>query len=155
VITEVATIESVTTDEGRPGVTVLLTLLAKVVYRHTSEAALGMRLKEFAALARLRDHGAEAQQALGESMCLDPNNLVLLLNELEAAGLALRRRDPDDRRRHIVEITPAGVAAMARAERSLESVEDEVLVGLTPSERDELRALLARALDGAPATSRL
>jgi DNA-binding MarR family transcriptional regulator len=136
------------TPTGPPGVVVLLTQLARVVYRRTPESVLGMRLKEFVALSLLRDHQAP-QQAIGEAMCLDPNNLVLLLNDLEAAGYARRRRDPVDRRRHIVDITPKGVRALQRAERGLESVEDDVLSALDPDERAELRALLAKALDGA------
>ncbi|HEY1733624.1 MAG TPA: MarR family winged helix-turn-helix transcriptional regulator [Acidimicrobiales bacterium] len=134
---------------GPPGVVVLLTQLARVVYRRTPESVLGMRLKEFVALSLLRDHPAAPQQAMGEAMCLDPNNLVLLLNDLEAAGYARRRRDPVDRRRHIVDITPKGVRALQRAERGLESVEDDVLSALDPGERAALRALLAKALDGA------
>jgi len=137
------------TPAGPPGVVVLLTQLARVVYRRTPESVLGMRLKEFVALSLLRDHRAAPQQAMGEAMCLDPNNLVLLLNDLEAAGYARRRRDPVDRRRHIVDITPKGVRALQRAERGLESVEDDVLSALDPGERAELRALLAKALDGA------
>ena len=73
---------------------------------------------------------------------------MLLLNDLEAAGYARRRRDPVDRRRHIVDITPKGVRALQRAERGLESVEDDVLSALDPGERAALRALLAKALDG-------
>ena len=138
-----------TPGPAQPGVAVLLTQLARVVYRRTPEPVLGMRLKEFVALSLLRDHGAAPQQAMGEAMCLDPNNLVLLLNDLEMAGHALRRRDPVDRRRHIVDITPKGVRALQRAERGLESVEDDVLAALGPGERAELRALLAKALDGA------
>jgi len=140
--------------DDRHGVTVLLMQLLRVVYRRAPEPVLGMRLKEFAALSHLRDHGAAAQQAMGETMCLDPNNLVLLLNDLEAAGLALRRRDPADRRRHIVDITPKGRAALRRAERGLESIEDDVLAALGPDDRAALRALLVRALDGAPGASR-
>jgi DNA-binding MarR family transcriptional regulator len=101
-------------------------------------------------LAHLREHNSIPQQELGEMLCIDANNLVLLLNDLEAAGFALRRRDPTDRRRHIVEITDGGVDALQRAEQGIESVEDEVLASLSPSERAELQALLAKALEGAP-----
>jgi DNA-binding MarR family transcriptional regulator len=80
---------------------------------------------------------------------------VLLLNELEAAGLAERRRDAHDRRRHIVTISPAVRQALERADRALESVEDEVLGALSAEERATLRRLLARALESekAPAAS--
>jgi DNA-binding MarR family transcriptional regulator len=135
-----------------PGTTVLLTRLAKVVYRRCSEQALGMRLKEFIALTLLRDHGDVPQQVLGEALALDANNLVLLLNELEDAGFAKRRRDPHDRRRHIVTITAAGRRAVERGEKGLGSVEDDVLAALGPDERATLRSLLERALAGAPAT---
>ena len=131
-----------------PGSSVLVTRLARAVYRRSTEAVLGMRLKQFVALDYLREHGSLAQQSLAEALHLDANNLVLLLNELEAGGLAVRRRDPDDRRRHLVEITPAGRRALERAERGMESVEDEVLAALGPDERCRLRELLRRALAG-------
>ncbi|HYZ01191.1 MAG TPA: MarR family transcriptional regulator, partial [Candidatus Binatia bacterium] len=57
-------------------------------------------------------------------------------------------RDANDRRRHIVEMTPAGEQALAQAERALEAVEDEVLGALSQEERATLRALLNRALEG-------
>ena len=88
-------------------------------------------------------------------LCIDANNLVILLNELEAAGFALRRRDPTDRRRHLVDITPDGRRALERAERGIASVEDEVLGALSASERASLQRLLAKAIDGAPVASRV
>jgi DNA-binding MarR family transcriptional regulator len=133
-----------------PGVTVLLTQLSRVVYRRTPEELLGMRMKEFAMLAHLREHNPIPQQELGEMMCIDATNLVLLLNELEAKEFALRRRDPADRRRHLVEITEEGLRAFENAEKGIESVEDEVLASLTAPERRELHLLLAKALEVAP-----
>ncbi len=109
-----------------------------------------MRMKEFVMLAHLREHNPISQQDLGEMLCIDANNLVLLLNELEARGFAFRRRDPSDRRRHLVELTDGGLGALETAERGIESVEDDVLGSLTAQERTELRALLAKALEGAP-----
>ena len=90
------------------------------------------------------------QRQLGEALHLDPNNTVLMLNDLEAAGWAERRRDPDDRRRHTVEITPAGRKALARAEQALDGLEADVLDGLSPDERATLRELLARAMADVP-----
>jgi hypothetical protein len=49
--------------------------------------------------------------------------------------------------RHIVEITPKGYKALEKAERELETLEDEVLGKLDRSERDQLRDLLAKALE--------
>ena len=133
-----------------PGVTVLLTQLTRVVYRRTPEELLGMRMKEFVMLAHLREHNPIPQQELGEMLCIDANNLVLLLNELESKEFALRRRDPNDRRRHLVEITDEGLRAFESAEKGIESVEDDVLSSLSHRERADLQGLLAKALEGAP-----
>jgi MarR family transcriptional regulator, temperature-dependent positive regulator of motility len=131
-----------------PGAMVLLTRLSRVVYRAATEKLLGIRLKQYMALNYLRDQGPTPQQELGEALHLDPNNLVLLLNDLEEDSYVERRRDTSDRRRHIVEITRAGGRALEHAERALESVEDEVLGALNAEERATLRRLLAQAMEG-------
>jgi DNA-binding MarR family transcriptional regulator len=129
-----------------PGAMVLLSRLSRVIHRRSTEQLLGMRVKQFGTLVYIRERGALLQQDLGESLYMDPNNLVLLLNDLEAHGWIERRRDPDDRRRHIVGVTAAGEREIERAERSMESIEDEVLAGLSGAEREELRRLLTKAL---------
>ena len=63
-------------------------------------------------------------------------------------GYVERRRDTSDRRRHIVEITRTGKRALERAERALESVEDDVLAALSTQERTTLRQLLVKAMEG-------
>jgi DNA-binding MarR family transcriptional regulator len=142
-----------------PGSLVLLTRLARAVFARTTEEVLGMRLKQYSLLSDLRDSGGSvSQQSLCGAMHLDPNYVVLLLNEIEDAGYAERRRDPDDRRRHFVELTPAGRRALERAEAGMQSIEDEVLSGLSQKERIELGKLLSQALNAtngeveAPAT---
>jgi DNA-binding MarR family transcriptional regulator len=134
-------------NQGAPGTMVLLTRLARSVYRRSSEQLLGMRLKQYVLLDYLRERGPVTQQALGEVLLLDANNLVLLLNEVEAAGFAKRERDPDDRRRHNVALTPAGRRALERAEAGMESVEGDVLANLGADDRAALRRLLVRALE--------
>jgi DNA-binding MarR family transcriptional regulator len=134
-----------------PGSTLLLTRLSRAVYRRASEGLLGVRMKEFVALSYLRQSPGIGQKELGERLMLDPNNTVLLLNELEVRDLAERRRHPDDRRRHVVEITPQGMEALEHAEQAVDSLEDEVLGALSADERATLRELLLRALDGVPA----
>ncbi len=140
-------------NTGEAGVTVLLTQLTRGIYRRTSEAALGMRLKEFVALAYLRSHPGITQHELGESIGVDANNLVILLNELEEAAWALRRRDPGDRRRHLVDITSKGAAALAKAESAIALVEDQVLAALSTSDRATLARLLSKAIDRVPVSA--
>jgi DNA-binding MarR family transcriptional regulator len=131
-----------------PGSMLLLTRLSKLVYRHATDAVLGMSLKEYAALTSLRDQPHISQQAFCESVQLDPNNCVLLLNALEAADLVERRRDPTDRRRHIVVLTSAGQKALEHADRALETVEEQVLGALDQEQRVTLHELLALAVQG-------
>jgi DNA-binding MarR family transcriptional regulator len=127
----------------------LLTRLSRLVYRSATEEVIGIRLKQFVALDYLREQGGSSQQQLGRTLMLDPNNCVILLNDLEEDGYIERRRDPTDRRRHIVEMTPAGARALEHAEVKLETIEDKVVGNLTPEERSTLRDLLAKALEGA------
>ena len=110
--------------QSTPGSVLLLTRLAKQVFRRSSEELLGMHMRLLMALSYLRDHDGAPQQEMAEAMCMDANNLVLLLNELDGLGHVERRRDPEDRRRHRVQITGAGREALERAERSQEAVED-------------------------------
>jgi DNA-binding MarR family transcriptional regulator len=125
---------------------VLLTRLAKQFYRRSDEQRLGMHMRHLVALAYVRDHEGCPQQDLADAFCMDANNVVLLLNELEDLGYATRVRDPGDRRRHVVELTKEGRTALARSERAQRSIEDEVLHALDPDERRILRQLLARSL---------
>jgi MarR family transcriptional regulator, temperature-dependent positive regulator of motility len=135
-----------TETAAQAGTMNLLTRLSRVIYRRAVPELIGIKIKEFVALVYLRESGRATQQKLAETMMMDANNCVILLNGLEDVGLIARNRDPDDRRRHIVEITPKGHRALEKAERALETLEDEVLDNLDDSERDQLRDLLAKAL---------
>ena len=131
---------------SRPGTLALVLHLSKAVHRASSEELLGMRLRQFLVLSYLHERSPSRQQDLCETLMLDANNCVLLLNDLEESGWTERRRDPEDRRRHIVEITETGREALAEGERRLEDLEDEVLGQLSTAERRQLHALLAKAL---------
>ena len=96
----------------------------------------------------LRDRGGSTQQALAATLAMDGTNIVGLLNELEARKLIERRRSPEDRRRHQVELTDAGAEQLAKAERALSAVEDEVLGALDESQRETLYSLLQQAAAG-------
>jgi DNA-binding MarR family transcriptional regulator len=131
-----------------PGTLALVLHLSKAVHRSSSDELLGMRLRQFLVLSYLSERSPSRQQDLCEALMLDANNCVLLLNELENAGWTERRRDPDDRRRHVVELTKPGRQALERGRRAQETLEDEVLAALDPDEREQLGDLLRKALRG-------
>jgi DNA-binding MarR family transcriptional regulator len=131
-----------------PGTLAMVLHLSKAVHRRSSDELLGMRLRQFLVLSYLNERSPSRQQDLCETLMLDANNCVLLLNELEDAGWTERKRDTGDRRRHVVEITPAGREALQGARRAQSSLEDEVLAGLDEDEREQLRTLLRKTLVG-------
>jgi DNA-binding MarR family transcriptional regulator len=90
------------------------------------------------------------QLEIASAMGIDPSALVSLIDELESSGLAKRRPHPSDRRAREVTITPKGRRVLERGRRMASQVEDEVLQGLTASERRDLLSLLRRALESAP-----
>jgi DNA-binding MarR family transcriptional regulator len=128
---------------------VLLARLTKQAMRRVSRDALGIDLRLLMPLSYLEDHDGAPQQELADALCMDAKNVVLLLNELEDAGYLVRRRDPEDRRRHRVYVTPEGREGFERATTALAAVEDDVLQGLDAEDRSTLWELLARALHGA------
>ncbi|MEV6905758.1 MarR family winged helix-turn-helix transcriptional regulator [Amycolatopsis sp. NPDC051071] len=105
-------------------------------------APLGLRPRHLVALTVLRDRRGCSQQDLAKTLEMDGTNVVGLLNDLESANLVERRRSPEDRRRHIVELTDVGIKQLVKAEFALAGVEDDVLGGLDPDQRETLYNLL-------------
>jgi len=126
----------------------LLPRLAKQILRRGNEELLGMPPKLMLALSYLEDRGDTPQQELADALGVDANMVVLLLNELEEKGYVERRRDARDRRRHRVQITEQGQAALDRTEPARRAIEEEILGALSAEERATLADLLSRAVYG-------
>lgn len=95
-------------------------------------------------LASLVDFGASSQKEISERLGIDASDLVALLDDLEKAGFANRKRDERDRRRYAVMITPAGEKALRHRLSDVERLNEEMLETLTESERAELHRLLLK-----------
>ena len=143
-----ATLDERTREGGAAGL--LLAQLGRTAARRfkAALAPTGLTTTHIAVLLHLRDRGPTTQGALAAALDVDPGNLVAALNDLEAEELALRRRDPSDRRRHIVEISPRGAALLADATRELADAEERLLGELDEAERSELQSLLSRVAEG-------
>ena len=131
------------------GTVVMILRLAKLIHKRSTEELLGITIRQLMLLSYLRWGAPALQQQVCEYLWLDPNNCVILLNELEERGYVERRRDPADRRRHVVDITDEGRAALDRAEHAQETLGDQLFADLSDEERESLRALLSRALEPA------
>jgi len=124
---------------------------------HTRVAAaletIGLTPALFGVLNFLGASDGAIQQDIASSMGIDPSALVSLIDGLESAGLANRRPHPTDRRAREVALTAKGRRTLERARQMATQVDNEVLRGLTATERRELTRLLRQALSSAPGQS--
>jgi MarR family transcriptional regulator, lower aerobic nicotinate degradation pathway regulator len=104
----------------------------------------GLHPYHHAILAVLDEGQRETQGAIADSLGYDKGQLVGLLDELEDAGLVVRQRDQADRRRQIVQMTPAGRKALEKLRRLSATIEDDFLAPLSEKERAQLHATLLR-----------
>src|SRR5213592_2544870 len=142
-------VPKVTREAAPPGIaqqwpTLLMIKLGRITMHRFTEALkpFGVRPRHVAALIELRDRGELTQQSLCGQLHLDPTNLVAILNELEQRGYATRRRDPKDRRRHLVEVSKKGIAVIEKVSEVMDGVENDLLDGLELAEREQLEGLL-------------
>ena len=87
-----------------------------------------------------------SQQQVAESLGVDRTTMVAIIDALEAKGIIVRRPDPEDRRRNVVELTPAGQTLLRQATAASDVAEAELLAPLNREEGEQLRTLLARIL---------
>ncbi|QOV47837.1 winged helix-turn-helix transcriptional regulator [Streptomyces chromofuscus] len=111
---------------------------------HAAFVSSGLAPRQGATLMLLGRTGFMSQQALAAALEVDPSVMVGILNDLESAHLVERRRDPADRRRHIVAITEEGRGVLAKAQDAVVEVERGLFADLSPEEIATLRDLLAR-----------
>src|SRR3954467_2361469 len=142
-------VPSEATQARPPGIaqqwpTLMMIKLGRITMHRFTEALepFGIRPRHVAALIELRDKGELTQQTLCGQLHLDPTNVVAILNELEERGYATRRRDPEDRRRHLVEGSKKGLAVIEKVSYVMDGVEEGLLADLEPAERAQLEGLL-------------
>src|SRR2546430_15150564 len=95
-------------------------------------------------LTVLGDRSSETQGSIADALGYDRGQLVGLLDELEDRGLVERRRDPNDRRRHLVSLTSDGKRTLQKLRTLSKRIEDEFLAPLSDADRTKLHALLLR-----------
>ena len=104
----------------------------------------GLHPYHHAILAALDAGSHETQGSIADALGYDKGQLVGLLDELEDAGLVSRQRDQADRRRQIVQMTPAGRKMLDKLRRLSAHVEDDFLAALSDKEREQFHALLLK-----------
>ena len=107
-------------------------------------APLGVSPRAFGVLSNLSSSGGQSQQQLADTLGIHRNNMVGLIDELEAAGWVRRHRSQRDRRAFDVRLTRAGSALVSRINSLIPALDAEVGRGLTGSEQHTMVALLQR-----------
>lgn len=113
---------------------------------HEAFEKTGLNAFHFAVLALLEEDPPETQAVIADALGYDRSHIVRLLDELEERELVVRKRDPEDRRRHVVKMTPEGRKMLVKLRGVMRSVEDSFLDPLTEDERHTLHALLLRLM---------
>src|SRR4051794_21887063 len=136
-------------------------LRALVSWQASKASTLGARLfaqrmplsarADFAVLATLEEFGPLSQAEIGRRLGLDRNDVNSIVGRLDGGQLVQRRPDPADRRRNTVSITDAGRRHLADLQQHADAVQEELLAGLGPAQRQQLSVLLAQVLEAHPA----
>jgi DNA-binding MarR family transcriptional regulator len=124
----------------------LLKRLGFAVKERTMKAYEGTGVHPYhhAILVVLDEGSHETQGSIADTLGYDRGQLVGLLDELEEQGLVERRRDPNDRRRHLVRMTADGKKMLRRLRALSAQIEDDFLSPLSEKERASLHGHLLR-----------
>ena len=126
-----------------------LTRISRTVSRAFDDtlAKAGGSLPVWLVLISLKSRQLASQRELAEAVGIQVATLTHHLDAMESAGLVTRRRDPANRRLHLVELTPAGDALFLRLRDAAMTFDRRLRVGLADGEIDQLEALLTRLRD--------
>jgi len=126
-----------------------MTRVSRIVSRAFDDALAeaGGSLPVWLVLISLKSGQLASQRELADAIGIQGATLTHHLDAMESAGLVTRRRDPENRRLHLVELTPAGDALFARMRDAAMAFDERLRAGLSQPEVAQLEELLARLRD--------
>jgi DNA-binding MarR family transcriptional regulator len=104
----------------------------------------GLTYARLMLLQALHCGGPAIMRDLGTQLGATPRNMTAIVDALEEAGLVVRRPHPTDRRATLVELSPDGAHAATQAIPPQLDAISEIFAGLSPIEREQFSALLAK-----------
>jgi len=107
-------------------------------------AALDVTPAQYSVLLLIDINPEVNQSQIGEALAIKPANLAVMLNGLEARGLARRRPGATDRRARALQLTAAGKALLRQLEARVADHERRLVDRLGPAAKRRLLALLAK-----------
>ena len=123
-----------------------LNRVARTVSRAFDEtlAEAGGSLPVWLVLISLKSSPSASQRDLAAKVGIQGATLTHHLDTMESAGLVTRRRDPANRRLHLVELTPVGDALFLRLRDAATAFDQRLRAGLSDGDVGQLEALLTR-----------
>ncbi len=127
----------------------LLLLAARSVRRSYAEAmgAYDVTPSQARALRTVADLGPVRLSVLADQLRIAARSATEVVDDLESRGLVARAPDPVDRRATQVSLTAAGDRLRVKLDQARRSASDERLTVLSPAEREQLAALLAKLVE--------
>ena len=95
-------------------------------------------------LISLKTRPLASQRELADAVGIREATLTHHLNAMDASGLITRRRDPENRRVHLVELTPAGEEAFFRMRKAAFAFNARLRAGFGEEELAEFERVLDR-----------
>jgi MarR family transcriptional regulator, transcriptional regulator for hemolysin len=131
---------------ARPPIGLQLAQAAKPVSRAFGDALAraGGSLPVWLVLISLKNQPLASQRQIAAAVGVQGATLTHHLNAMEIAGLLTRRRDPGNRRVHLVELTAEGDALFLRLRDAAMAFDQRLRAGLSDEDLGQLEALLAR-----------
>jgi MarR family transcriptional regulator, transcriptional regulator for hemolysin len=123
-----------------------LALTARLVSRAFDEALAeaGGSVPVWLVLISLKSEQIRNQRELADAVGIREATLTHHLNLMDSRGLITRRRDPANRRVHLVELTPAGEAAFGRLRGVAAAFDQRLREGFSDEDLAILAGLLGR-----------
>jgi MarR family transcriptional regulator for hemolysin len=145
---------SVVPRPSRSPIGLQLAQVAKVVSRAFDDALAeaGGSLPVWLILITLKSRQLANQRQLAAAVGIQGATLTHHLNAMEAAGIVTRRRDPSNRRMHLVELTAAGDALFLRLRKAALAFDDQLRTGLSDRDITQIYTLLDRLRDNVTRT---
>lgn len=129
----------------------LLSQASRLLRERVETALVPLRLSlyEYVILRLISLEAPMSQGDLGETYGIDPTTMVGLVDGLEGRDLVQRQKDPADRRRYKLRLTPKGRKTLSRAKRIVNDSQSRFLEPLAPPEWEQVRACLWKLISHA------
>ena len=126
-----------------------------VIAARTGQELARRRLKpmglsvQMCGVLNLLAQGPISQQELGDQLGIDRTTVFELIDDLEARGAVVRKRNPKDRRSYTLHLTPGGARMQKRAARAFDAAADEFFAPLKSTDRSSLAEMLRKVISSA------